>query len=283
MLNRILCVFTAFSFAAVIAVADDKSANDAKNLQGTWQAVYLEANGEKSPDDQVKELKIVFKGDQIFALKPEGEGQKCMFRLGTSKTLNTIDLTPIDRKGKTATGIYSLKNGQLKVCINLFGKDTSQRPTEFKTHAGDGVGFAILERAADDKNANDAKDLQGVWQAVGLEANGEKSPDDQVKELKIVFKGDEVFVVKPSGNDPKNKFKLDSSKTPKTIDVIPIDGSDKGTIHAGIYSLKKGRLTLCLNIFGKDPTLRPTEFKTKARDGVVLVTLERAKVPLPAR
>ena len=101
MLNRVLCVFTAFSFAAVIAVADDKSANDAKNLQGTWQAVYLEANGEKSPDDQVKELKIVFKGDQVFALKPEGEGQKCKFRLGTSKTLNTIDLTPIDRKGKT--------------------------------------------------------------------------------------------------------------------------------------------------------------------------------------
>ena len=137
--------------------------------------------------------------------------------------------------------------------------------------------------AAGDKSANDAKDLQGVWQAVDLEANGEKSPADQVKELKIVFKGDEVFVVKPSGEDPKNKFKLDSSKTPKTIDVIPIDGSDKGTIHAGIYSLKKGRLTLCINIFGKDPALRPTEFKTKASDGVGLITLERAKVPPLAR
>jgi uncharacterized protein (TIGR03067 family) len=143
--------------------------------------------------------------------------------------------------------------------------------------------FAAVIAVADDKSANDAKDLQGAWQAVGLEANGEKSPDDQVKELKIVFKGDEVFVVKASGNDPKNKFKLDSSKTPKTIDVIPIDGQDKGTIHAGIYSLKKGRLTLCINIFGKDPALRPTEFKTKASDGVGLITLERAKVPPPNR
>jgi uncharacterized protein (TIGR03067 family) len=157
MLNRMLCVFAACSFAAVTALADDKSANDDKSLQGTWQAVYLEANGEQSPDDQVKELKIVFKGYQVFAVKPEGEGQKCKFKLGTSKTLNTIDLTPIDGKGKTATGIYSLKGGQLKLCINLFGKDTTQRPTVFKTRAGDGVGFAILERVADGGSANDVQ------------------------------------------------------------------------------------------------------------------------------
>ena len=66
-------------FTAVIARADDKSANDAKNLQGTWQAVDLEANGEKRADDQVKELQIVFKGDEVFAVKPEGEGRKVKF------------------------------------------------------------------------------------------------------------------------------------------------------------------------------------------------------------
>ena len=143
--------------------------------------------------------------------------------------------------------------------------------------------FTTVIAVADDKNATDAKDLQGVWQAVDLEANGEKSPADQVKELKIVFKGDEIFAVKTKGEEPKSKFKLDSSKTPKTIDVIPLDGQDKGKVHAGIYSLKKGRLTLCINIFGKDAALRPTEFKTKASDGVGLATLERAKVPPPTR
>ena len=143
--------------------------------------------------------------------------------------------------------------------------------------------FAAAIAVADDKSANDAKNLQGTWQAVEVEANGEKSPADQVKELKIVFKGDEVVVVRSGSEDPKNKFKLDSSKTPKTIDVIPIDGSDKGKLHAGIYSLKKGRLTLCLNIFGKDPALRPTEFKTKASDGVGLVTLKRVEAARPAR
>ena len=65
----------------------------------------------KSPADQMKELKIVLKGDEVFAVQPEGEGQKCKFKLGTSKTLNTIDLIPLD-KGKAGTGIYSLKNGR---------------------------------------------------------------------------------------------------------------------------------------------------------------------------
>ena len=147
MLRRMLFIFTACSFTAVIALAGDKSASDAKNLQGSWQAVYLEANGKKSPDDQVKELQLVFKGNQVFTVKPEGEGQMCKFKLGASKKLNTIDLSPADGKGKPAAGIYSLKNRQLKVCINLFGKDTARRPTEFKTHEGDGVGFAILDRA----------------------------------------------------------------------------------------------------------------------------------------
>jgi uncharacterized protein (TIGR03067 family) len=139
------------------------------------------------------------------------------------------------------------------------------------------------DKTASDKSAKDAKRLQGTWQAVEGEANGEKLPDDQMKELKIVFKDDEVFAVKPQGEDPKNKFKLDASKKPKTIDVIPLDGPSKGKTMAGIYALKKGRLTICVNIFSEDPSVRPIEFKTKEKDGVVLVTLEREKTPPPAQ
>ena len=149
MLHRMLCVIAACSFTAVIAFADDKSANDGKNLQGTWQAVGLEANGDKSPDDQVKELQIVFKGDELFTVKPEGEGRKCKFKLDSAKTPKTMDVSPVDGpdKGKMVAGIYSLKNGQIRLCVNIFGQDTTQRPTEFKTQSGNGVIFVTLERA----------------------------------------------------------------------------------------------------------------------------------------
>jgi uncharacterized protein (TIGR03067 family) len=137
--------------------------------------------------------------------------------------------------------------------------------------------FNAAIAAADDKTANDTKELQGVWQAVSLEANGEARPDDEAKELQIVFKGDAVFAVKAKREEPHLKFKLDARKTPKTIDLIPIDGSDKGKTAAGIYSLKDGRLRVCINIFGQDTSQRPKEFKTQAGHGVVAGTFERAK------
>jgi uncharacterized protein (TIGR03067 family) len=135
---------------AAIAFADGKSGEVAKNLQGTWQAVYLETNGEKAPDNEAKDLKIVFQGDLVFSLKPQGEGPKVKFRIDTGKNPYTIDLIPIDgtNPAKIATGILALENGKLKLCLNLFGKDTTRRPTEFKTHSGDGtgIGYAVLER-----------------------------------------------------------------------------------------------------------------------------------------
>ena len=66
--SRGVIVASGFLLAATVLVgivpwqlvaAEPKSANDAKNLQGTWQAVDLEANGERKPDDEIKELQIV--------------------------------------------------------------------------------------------------------------------------------------------------------------------------------------------------------------------------------
>lgn len=147
MLRRVLYIFVVCFFTAAIAAADDKTANDTKELQGVWQVVRLEANGEARPDDEAKELQIVFKGDEIFAVKPQGEDPRSKFKVDSSKAPKTMDLRPVAEKDKIVAGIYSLKDGQLKLCINIFGQDTTKRPTEFKTHEGDGVAFAVLERA----------------------------------------------------------------------------------------------------------------------------------------
>ena len=113
---------------------------------------------------------------------------------------------------------------------------------------------------ADDQAADDTRELQGTWQTVELEANGEKKSPEETQELKIVIKKDELWVVKPTGTDPKVKFKVDSQKSPKTIDLIAQEGEDKGKVSPGIYALEKGRLRLCINIFG-DVSYRPAEFK----------------------
>ena len=149
MFYRVLGVVVVCCFTAVIALGDDKTANDTNELQGVWQAVSLEGNGEARPDDEAKELQVVFKGELVFAVRAKVEDRKVRFKIDSSKKPNAIDLIAIDGSdiGKTAAGIYSLQNGKLRLCINMFGQDTTKRPKEFKTQAGDGVAFVTLERA----------------------------------------------------------------------------------------------------------------------------------------
>jgi uncharacterized protein (TIGR03067 family) len=131
--------------------------------------------------------------------------------------------------------------------------------------------LAVAQRSSPNSTE---KDLQGTWQAVDGEANGEKLGDDKIMETQLFIESN-TLGIKPDGEGRKTTFTVDSSKTPGTINLIPLDGGRKGTIVPGIYSMQDGRLKICINIWGKDPTLRPTEFKTQQGDGCVFVTLKR--------
>jgi uncharacterized protein (TIGR03067 family) len=135
--------------------------------------------------------------------------------------------------------------------------------------------LATFVTLADDKASPDAATLQGTWQAIDFEANGERKPQAEIDEFQIVVQGNSL-AIKPDGEGRKLTFKLDSKHTPKLIDLVPSDGGRKDTIVPGIYALENGKLKLCVNVFGKDQNLRPTEFKTHAGDGCGFVILERA-------
>ncbi len=134
------------------------------------------------------------------------------------------------------------------------------------------LAFPHLASAGDKPSVQE--ELQGTWQMVDLEGNGEKKPADEVQGLKIVFEGDRLWLIKPEGADPKLKYHLDPAK--KTIDLTVLEGKDAGKVVPGIYSLEKGQLRLCINIFG-DSSIRPSEYKTQQGDGAVFATLERSK------
>jgi uncharacterized protein (TIGR03067 family) len=139
-----------------------------------------------------------------------------------------------------------------------------------------GFSFTSVLAAAQAVLADDAKDLQGTWQVVTLEANGENKPADEFKGWKFVFEGEQGWLIKPEETSPKFKFKLDAAKAPKSIDLIVQEGDDKGKVVPGIYGFDKGQLRLCINIFG-DPSYRPSDFKTQDRDGAGFAVLERVK------
>jgi uncharacterized protein (TIGR03067 family) len=139
-----------FVFLLVGTLITPVLADDSKDLQGTWRVISLEANGENKPAEEFKGWKFVFEDDQGWLVKPEETSPKFKFKLDVARSPKTIDLTVQSGsdKGKVAMGIYGLKDGQLRLCINIFG-DPSYRPMDFKTQDKDGAGFAVLERIAE--------------------------------------------------------------------------------------------------------------------------------------
>jgi uncharacterized protein (TIGR03067 family) len=101
--------------------------------------------------------------------------------------------------------------------------------------------------------------LRGTW-SVDVPAGGDT--------LKVQFAiyGDESFEINLGGNHVNGARKIDPTKSPKEITLMP-DGSNKSLL--GIYKLEGDTLTLC---FGEK---RPTDFK--AKEGATLWVLKREK------
>jgi uncharacterized protein (TIGR03067 family) len=148
MLKRLAVLF-GYSLFAFIAIAGEKTPDQPTSLQGTWEIRELEANGEKKPADDVQGMKVIIQKDEFWLVKPSGTDPKLKFTLG-GKNPRTIDLVVQEGKdkGKVVLGIYSLRDNQLRLCLNIFG-DPKFRPSEFKTQQRDGVAFATLERVKD--------------------------------------------------------------------------------------------------------------------------------------
>ncbi len=126
---------------------------------------------------------------------------------------------------------------------------------------------------------DDTKNLQGEWQVVEIQIKGKKKDDAETKNLRLIFKDANLTARSAAGDgrERKKTFKLDSSKSPKQIDITSLDGVEKDQIAACIYKLEKDQLTICMPYFSKDTTVRPTEFKSGEDDGIMLVTLEHVK------
>lgn len=120
----------------------------------------------------------------------------------------------------------------------------------------------------------DMKMMQGRWLQIGYERDGVEEPVDNEQgwqpETEISGNTFTVRIV-DGGIILGGVFKLDSTKTPKTIDWIDTSGSyasDKPIL--AIYELSATSFIFCAAYDGAE---RPTEFKTKP--GQVLRRMKR--------
>ena len=114
------------------------------------------------------------------------------------------------------------------------------------------------------------KELEGTYVATTLEKNGKPAPKELTDSMKIVIKGEDL-TIKIGEDEKRAKIKVDGSKTPRTIDVSPSDGPEKGKTFPGIYKIEKGEVTLVFTEKGD----RPKEFKSDGE--AVLLKMKKAE------
>jgi uncharacterized protein (TIGR03067 family) len=136
------------------------------------------------------------------------------------------------------------------------------------------VGVLLAADDAKDAAKKDQEKMAGEWSLVSAERDGQPLPEELVKTIKRVFKGDEYTTTKDGDVIGKAKFKLDPSKKPKHIDFTPSEGAEAGQALEGIYELDGDKLKICYSQSGEK---RPGEFSTKEGSGRTLGVWKRDK------
>lgn len=150
----------------------------------------------------------------------------------------------------------------------------------------------------------DEKLLQGVWEALTIEFDGAITTAADLRRperyqipprnlfgeaeakpaemgiLRWTITGDKITL---GEKKPTFSFKLNSKATPKQIDLLPLDGPDKGKTVQGIYRFDDDRLSVCFLNSSDPQNTWPRAFKTSLGDGLIMVTLEPAKKVLAPR
>jgi uncharacterized protein (TIGR03067 family) len=128
-----------FASAGVVAGGDAKA--DLKKLAGTWSVVSAQKGGKDAPENDIKELRLIFNGDK-FTARFGDKSKDGTFKIDPSKKPKQIDITLMD---KIAEGIYQFKGDNLELCLSEPGGG-EPRPTEFKSAEGSRTILFVLKR-----------------------------------------------------------------------------------------------------------------------------------------
>ena len=129
--------------------------------------------------------------------------------------------------------------------------------------------------AADDPKKDESDSLKGRWSAVSISAGGKPAPDESVKAFK--FNIDDKTYSNLMGTEvvEEGGYKIDASKSPKTIDFDIKTGPDAGKRQLGIYKIEGDKLTMVVAQAGSDE--RPKSFKVAPESLIVEIVLEKVK------
>jgi uncharacterized protein (TIGR03067 family) len=123
---------------------------------------------------------------------------------------------------------------------------------------------------------DDLEKLRGTWITVSQISDGkvnldENAPAPSGPAIQLVYDGDQWAVKSGDKTFAKGTFKINSTKSPKEIDVM----NDQGKVTLqGIYEVKENTYRYCVVPSGKP---RPNDFTSKPGSGHILMVSKRDK------
>lgn len=278
--NRVEITRGIHRFVTIRSVA---SMADRDLLQGVWIAESGINSGKAIPADQIGIQRAVFDGDRLSVEMPRGLKGEGHYQLVESANPQQIGIF-VSGENKGARGIYKLEGDKLTLCTDL--EPGGALPMEFAARDGTTFDLIVLRRAMSSseqsdrlpettwpKGVSDNEIIQGKWRRVASTDNGEQQSLADRTERFMTFTGDQF--TGPQRKQPKpGKFSLDSTTSPKEIDLHFPSGPNSYIHIRGIYRLESDRLTI-FQATDWTASKRPTSFEPNPGDKRTLLVFER--------
>jgi uncharacterized protein (TIGR03067 family) len=233
------------------------SAAQLPKLSGTWTITSGERNGQRLPDERVAGLRVTITADTITVFDRTNKPFYVVrYKLDTARTPNEINMEIADgpNRGQVAKGIVTMDSAEM-MRLN-YSTGNQGRPAEFRTAPGGTTAtLFILKRAPTEVL------YAGTWKATAAEAGGKALQPEQVQKTMVVMTADTLVLTDTYTNYTfVAKYKVDTARTPNTIDLTVLEGANKGQTARGIIApLGADGLRLCFAMGAKQP---PVDFHT---------------------
>jgi uncharacterized protein (TIGR03067 family) len=240
---------------------------DLESLQGTWNIVSLEMDGQPMPSGEAC-IRIKSSRFTTTAMGGEYSGRVELDESTSPKSFN-LRFEQGPETGNTSYGIYELDGDTWKICLTLRG---GTRPAKFATRPGSGLALEVLKRAAKgtakarpaaahaELSGEPAPELAGDWRMVSAIMSGKPLEAEYVKMARRIATAGEVQVKIGPQTVLKAAYAVDRGTSPGQMNYRLADGR----IQAGIWEWNGVNLMTCFAPPGRP---RPTEFLSAAGDG----------------